>query len=65
MRTQRQQPAAMILEPAPAFQTNRLRLCIFCQQALSDSWIRISRTGRDGYSIAAHPDCLAKRKPAV
>lgn len=62
MRTQQQQqPAAMILEPVTGQQDGKLKKCIVCQQELGQDWIRISRTGA-GYSVAAHPGCLARRK---
>jgi len=64
MRTQQQQqPAAMILEPVTGQQEGKLRKCIVCQQELGQDWIRISRTGA-GYSVAAHPGCLARRQEA-
>jgi len=58
---QQQQPTAMILEPVAGLQDGKLKRCIFCQQELSQDWIRISRTGA-GYSVASHPACLARRK---
>lgn len=78
MRTQTtQQPAAMRLEPAAQAavtvthqpmigpQPGGIRYCLICRAEFGqdEPWLKISREGA-GYSVGAHPACLARRTAA-
>ena len=58
-----QQPITAITQPMIGPEPGGIRSCLLCKAEFGqeEPWLQISRQGA-GYSVGAHPACLARRQ---